>query len=130
MICRSARSPSGGAVERSETERAVGADDLGGPLCDLLPRQTGRIRTASAGSPMRRVLKPPDREGSGGFAFYSIALSSTGFGMMSFVSGVSVTAARAMTIFPAGTECVSQTLPPITQSFPIRVWPPSTVAPE
>ncbi len=43
MICRFARSPFGGAVERSETERAAGADVPGGPLCDLLQRQTGRF---------------------------------------------------------------------------------------
>ena len=62
-------------------------------------------------------------------ARHSMEQSSTGFARMSLVSGVSVTAVRARTIFPAGTECVSHTLPPMMQSLPIRVSPPRTVAP-
>ena len=59
----------------------------------------------------------------------SMALSSGEPIMISRFSVASETAARATTIFPASTECVSHTLPPMMQSFPIRVCPPSTVAP-
>jgi len=61
---------------------------------------------------------------------YSIALSSGKDAcMISRFSVLSVTAARARTILPASTECVSHTLPPMTQSFPMRVSPPRIVAP-
>ena len=56
--------------------------------------------------------------------------SRTGSVLRSFVRVVSVTAIRDRTIFPAGTEWVSHTLPPMMQSFPICVSPPRMVAPE
>ena len=43
MICRCTRSPFGGAVERSETERAVGADIIR-PLVGDLQRSAGGHR--------------------------------------------------------------------------------------
>ena len=59
-----------------------------------------------------------------------MALSRVESSSRFFVSGGSITVARERTILPAGTECVSHTLPPMTQSFPIWVWPPRIVAPE
>ena len=46
------------------------------------------------------------------------------------VRGASCTVERASTSFPAGTEAVSHTEPPMTQSSPMRVSPPRMVAPE
>ena len=61
----------------------------------------------------------------------SLTTSTAGnYTMRSFVRGASVTAALARTIFPAGTDCVSHTLPPMMQSLPICVSPPRIVAPE
>ena len=60
----------------------------------------------------------------------SMALSSEDTAVMSRVRELSVTAVLARTIFPASTEWVSQTLPPMTQSLPICVLPPRMVAPE
>ena len=81
-------------------------------------------------STLCRQLELPGSCGSRKLFLYSMEQSNTGFVMISFVKGASVTAARAKTIFPAGTECVSHTLPPMMQSFPIRVSPPRIVAPE
>ena len=58
-----------------------------------------------------------------------MALSRVGFSSRFLVRGGSMTVARERTIFPAGTEWVSHTLPPMTQSFPMRVSPPRIVAP-
>ena len=60
---------------------------------------------------------------------YNCALSSELSSMMSRVRWVSMTAERARTILPASTEWVSHTLPPMTQSLPMRVRPPRMVAP-
>ena len=49
--------------------------------------------------------------------------------MMSRVRWPSVMAELGRTILPASTEWVSHTLPPMTQSLPIRVRPPRMVAP-
>lgn len=60
----------------------------------------------------------------------SMALSREVTAVMSRVRELSVTAVLARTIFPASTEWVSQTLPPMTQSLPMCVLPPRMVAPE
>ncbi len=110
------------------------------PIFRLLPpadvRHRGRQDTDAADQPARRTAlasrekKLPRLVPRAEAFFHSMELPSTGSVMMSFVSGVSATTARASTIFPAGTEWVSHTPPPMMQSLPIRVCPPRIVAPE
>ena len=124
--CRDGTLPSGSPQAndrpKGDPSQPVGRRDLPAANCVRAERRTARCRPYKKTTAKRRSFKPLS-------SHYSMALSSTGSMKMSLVRGASMTVERARTSLPAGTEWVSQTEPPMMQSFPIFVSPPRIVAP-